>query len=203
MNWSSAIRGAQLGMAVAAMLGAIPLIVGCLLREYKKAGIAFAGTLLAGTLGGLYAAIAAMTLAMATFSQRKTQPEERGTQWARMATKTDKLWWTVAGIWVGLSLLGTMLLSAFFAEPLVLIALGYDRKDSDVKIIEPMMFFGSMAIGAFVGLWGASLICRNLLSAATHQNLERDMRTSTLNRSRTLAWFVRCYYGLLLAPTEN
>jgi hypothetical protein len=200
MSWGGAILGAQVGITVGAALGTIPFVVGCLIREYKRTGIAFVGTLLAGTLGGLYGAIPAMALALATLLQRQDQPEPGPTQWAQLVTVTNKIWWTVAALWIGICMSGAMFVAGAFAEPVVLSVLGYGRKDPAVKLVEPILVFGGMATGVCVGIWGAGVISRNLLSSATHQNMTEAMQASSLNRSRALAWIVRRYYGLLLPP---
>ncbi len=198
MNWSGAIRGAQLGMMMGAAIGAVPLVVGCLMREYRKAVVAFLVTLLAGTLGGLYGAIAAAAMALTTIFRPASQSRERATQWASISTKSDKVWWIAAALWAFVCLIGAMFVSAAFVEPSVLSALGYGRKDPAVKLIEPSLLFGGMAVGIGVGLWGVSLISRNFLSSVTHQKLAEDMQTSVLNGPRPLGWIVRRYYGLLL-----
>lgn len=198
MNWNGAVRGAQLGMAMGAVLGAIPLVVGCWIREYKKAAIAFLATFLAGTLGGLYAAIATTALALMAIFRREDHPRAPANQWASMSTNADKVWWIVAALWLFICVFGVMFISAAFAEPEVLSVLGYSRNDPAVKLIEPVMLFGGQAMGIVLGVWGLSFICRNLLSDATHQNLAKDMQASVLDRPRVLKWLVRRYYALLL-----
>ena len=81
MNWNAAIHGAQVGMVMGAAFGSIPLVVGLLIREYKKAGIAFFCTLLAGALGGMYGAIVAVVLTVS----RLVGPRDRAD--ARRADK--------------------------------------------------------------------------------------------------------------------
>ena len=198
MNWSGAIKGAQLGMMMGAVIGAVPLVVGCLIREYRKAVVAFLATLLAGTLGGLYGAIAVAAMVLTTTFRPSSQPRERATQWESITTKSDKVWWIAAALWAFVCLIGAMFVMAAFVEPDVLSALGYSRKDPAVKLIEPALLFAGMAVGICMGLWGVSLISRNFLSSATHQKLAEDMQTSVLNSSRPLGWIVRRYYGLLL-----
>lgn len=202
MNWNGAIRGAQLGMVVGAAIGTVPLVVGCLIREYRKAAVAFLGTLLGGTLGGLYGAIAVGSMALATFFRRENQPVARATQWASLSTTSDKVWWTVAALWAFVCLIGAMFVSAAFVEPGVLSFLGYGRKDPAVKIVEPVLLFSGLIVGICVGLWGVSLISRKLLSSATHRALAEDMQASALNSSPALGWVMRRYYGLLL-PTSQ
>ena len=198
MNWSSVVAGAQVGAAIGAATGLVPLGVGYLCQEKRKAIAGFFGCMLGGAVGGLYAAIAVMVAAIAQIVQLPRQPGERKTQWSGLATVADKLWYLVATCWLFICMFGTMFVFAAFLTPLVLGVPNSAPRDSIGKFVEPMMLFGGLGLGIVLGLVGVSFISRRFISSTTHTNWAKDFEISTLNRSRLMQKVARCFLGLLL-----
>ena len=198
MSWDTAMRGAQVGVAIGAVAGLVPLGVGYLCREKRKAIAGFLGCALGGAVGGLYAAIAVMAAATAQIVQPQRQAGKRTTLWSGLATMADKLWYGVATLWLFVCMFGTMFVSAAFLTPLVLGVSNCTPRDSIGKIVEPLMLFGGLGLGIVIGFVGVSFISRRFISSTTHTNLATEFEDSTLNRSRFLRKLARYYYGFLL-----
>lgn len=201
MNWDAAVQGALVGTYIGAATGLIPLGVGYLCREKRKAIAGFLGCILGGAVGGLYAAIAVMSVSTAQIVQPQRQAGERTTEWTGITTAADKLWFVAAMSWLFFCMFGTMFISAAFLTPLVLCELNWAPGDSIEKIIVLLMLFGGLGLGTVFGFIGASFISRRFISSATHSNWVKDFEASTMNRSRFLRKVARYYYGFLL-PRE-
>jgi hypothetical protein len=65
------IHGAQVGAALGALLGLAPLGYGLFRRQKRAALIAFGVCMLAGTVGGIYAAIVAAGITIRQFLRPK------------------------------------------------------------------------------------------------------------------------------------
>lgn len=198
MSWDTIFRGAQVGVVIGAVAGLVPLGVGYLCREKRKAFAGFLGCTLGGAIGGLYAAIAVMAAATVHIVQPQRHTSERTTQWSGLATIADKLWYGVATVWLFVCMFGTMFVSAAFLTPLVLGVSNCAPRDPIGKVVEPLMLFGGLGLGIVIGFVGVSFISRKFISSTTHTNWATEFEASTLNRSRFLRKIARYYYGLLL-----
>jgi hypothetical protein len=201
MSWDTVVRGAQVGAYIGAGAGLVPLSVGYLCRERRKAILGFLGCILGGAFGGIYAAIAVMAAATAQIVQPQRKVGARTTQWSGLATFTDKLWYGAATCWLFIGMIGTMFVSAAFLTPLVLGVPNSAPRDSVGKIVEPVMLFGGMGLGIVIGFAGVCIISRRFISSATHANWAKAFEASTLNRSRLLRK-VACYYYKFLLPSD-
>jgi hypothetical protein len=198
VSLNSVIHGTLLGIAFGAAAGLVPLCIGYLCREKRKAIVGFLGCVLGGAVGGLYASIAIMAAATAQIVQPQRKISERTTQWTGLATVGDKLWYLAATSWLIVCMFGTMFISAAFLTPLVLGVSNCTPRDSVGKIVEPVMLFGGLGIGIIIGFAGVGFISRRFISSATHGNWAKDFEASTVNRSPLLGKFARYYYEFLL-----
>lgn len=198
MSLDTIVHGAQVGLAVGGATGLVPLTVGFLCRERKKAVLGFLGCATGGVVGGIYPAIAVMVLATAKIVQPERQADERATQWSGLATVADKTWYLAAMCWWFVCTIGTMFSSAAFLTPLVLGEPNSAARDSVGKIVEPLMLFGGMGGGMIIGLAGFGFVSRKFLSSITHSNWAKNLEESTMNRSPLLQKVARYYYSFLL-----
>lgn len=198
MNFDAILRGAQGGLAIGALVGLIPLGVGFLCRERRKALAGFLGCVFGGFVGGIVPAIAIMAMTTAQIVRPGQQTEERTSEWSGLATVTDKVWYLAGMCWFCISTIGTMFVSAAYLSPLVLGEPNSATRASVGKVVEPLMLFGGMGIGLIIGVAGLAFICRRFLSSTTHSNWAKDLEVSTMNRSPFLQKIARYYGGLLL-----
>jgi hypothetical protein len=195
---SAIINGALLGSAWGAATGLIPLCIGFLCRERRKAIAGFVGCVVGGAVGGLYASIAIMAGTTSQIVRPQSKTSERTKKGKGLATVADKLWYFAAGAWLLVWMIGLMFISGAFLIPLVLGVPNDAPRDSVGRIVEPVMLFGGMGVGILIGLAGVSFICRRFLSSATHSNWAEDFNASTLHRSPLLGKLAFYYYKSLL-----
>ena len=198
MSLANVVQGAQIGLAVGAAAGLVPLSIGYLCRERRKAHAGFVGCAVGGVVGGICPAIAIMALATTHILAPQRRTDHQTTQRSGLATVSDKLWYSAAMCWLFICTFGTMFVSAAFLTPLVLGVPNSAPRDSLGKVVEPLMLFGGMGLGMIIGMVGFSFISRRFFSLATHTNWAKDFEVSTMNRSRLLRKVARYYYGFLL-----
>jgi hypothetical protein len=200
MSLDAAVHGALAGSLIGAAAGLMPLAVGYLCRERRKGIRGFFVCVLAGALGGLYASIAVMTAAAAYVMRPRGDTEAHGTQWSGLAHTADKFWYSIAILWLLVSMFGTMFVSAAYLTPIVR---GVPNTRHSGGAVELVMLFGGLGLGWVIGFVGASFISRRFISAASHSNWAKSLESSTLNRSPLLRKIARYYYGCLLPRDWN
>lgn len=202
MSLDTVIDGALLGVAIGAATGLVPLCIGYLCRERRKAIAGFLGCVVAGAMGGLYPSIAIMAAATAQIVQPQRKTNGRTTQWTGLETVADKLWYLAAMSWLFVCMFGIMFISAAFLTPLVLGVSNCTPRDSVGKIVEPVMLFGGMGVGILIGFAGVGLISRRFISSATHSNWLEEFNASPVHHSSLLGKLAFYYYKVLL-PSDR
>jgi hypothetical protein len=75
-TWQGFLAAAGGGALVGSAAGAFPLLIGLIRRKAKLAAGVFTICVIAGAIGGVYAAIAAMALGLADLLRRNKQTAE-------------------------------------------------------------------------------------------------------------------------------
>lgn len=174
-------EGARVGVLIGVMAGLVPLGIGYLRREKRKALAAFVGCIVAGAIGGLSASIAVMALGTAQVFRSDAYPVLRKSPWSRLITTTDKFWYLVMTVCLFVGMFGTMFVSAAFLTPLVLGVPNYAPRNSTMKVIEFIMLFGGLGFGTLLGFIGMSFISRRFISSATHSVWAQAFDAQTAN----------------------
>lgn len=198
MSFDKVMDGAIRGIAIGSAAGLVPLGIGYLCRERRKAVTGFVGCALAGAVGGLAPSIAIMVAATAQIVQPQRTAGARTSEWSALATFADKLWYLAALAWLFVWMIGSMFVSAAFLTPLVLGVSNCAPRDSVGKIIEPGVVFGGLGVGILIGFAGVSFVSRRFMSSATHRNWAERFRASTVHRSPLLRRLAFYYYKFLL-----
>ena len=193
MNWEAVIRGAQVGCLIGAANGLVPLATGYLCKKSRLGVHGFLACLIGGAVGGLPAAVAVMGLTTAQILQPDQSAKTPMSNWSRLATTSDKLWYAVAALLIVASLGVCMFASAAYLTPLILGVPNSTPRGAIGKVVDLSMLFVSSVIGFLIGIAVLSVICRRFISFATHKNWAEDFERSSHRHLPVIGKIVRWY----------